>query len=275
MLDNSEVETTISADGLIHFNGANPHDTTHNPDVLLTFGDTPIRYTAWLLTILGLLLFGGRALFTPTAVSADDHSFSIADEWRPIDAIALVLLFVVFAALTVVARLTPDSYRITVADSATMITAATGTPTMSYPAAVIMTTLDSTQYVPGDSVKGILFWRALHPINADWQLVARLAPAINDLAAANLAASPVLVTQWQPGNISTSHWATGFLIRDPLVMTIPVNTAPGSYHVQVALAQCDSPQRLPCERPSPISPTGNQSTIQWLTLPDIVQVGPH
>jgi len=98
-------------------------------------------------------------------------------------------------------------------------------------------------------------------------------PAMQDLTAANLAASPILTTQWQPGNIPTSHWTSRLLIRDPLPLTIPADTVPGIYHVQVALAQCDSPQRLPCERPTPISPTGNQAVAQWVTLPDTLQIG--
>ena len=124
--------------------------------------------------------------------------------------------------------------------------------------------------MPGSTLHITLLWHAFRPISADWELLARLTPVSTDPNAPAVTNS--LVTQWHPGDIPTNQWPLGMLIRDPINIPLSTDIAPGKYYVQVAMAQCASPQRLPCEKPMPIQLTGNNPDLEWLTLSEPLQI---
>jgi hypothetical protein len=93
--------------------------------------------------------------------------------------------------------------------------------------------LSSKVLAPGDVLTVTLFWRAVSPVPVDYSTHVSLIDEADHTAGECY--MPTLM-----GTLRTSLWPEDVLLPDPHRVTIDVNTAPGRYHLRVAL--CVSPE---------------------------------
>lgn len=91
---------------------------------------------------------------------------------------------------------------------------------------------------PGDSLALILYWKSLTPANQDYTVFVHLVDNSGKLLVQH-DNSP------RNGAYPTSIWSLGEIIPDAYTLTIPLDAAPGNYHLEVGMYQWPSLTRLP------------------------------
>jgi hypothetical protein len=88
--------------------------------------------------------------------------------------------------------------------------------------------LDPEEPSPGRQARVTLFWRGMSPTSTDYTVFVHVADA---------AGRPVTQADGPPayGGFPTSRWQPGDLVRDPRVLSLPRDLAPGRYWLLVGL----------------------------------------
>ncbi|MFQ6014166.1 MAG: 6-pyruvoyl-tetrahydropterin synthase-related protein [Anaerolineae bacterium] len=89
----------------------------------------------------------------------------------------------------------------------------------------------------GESLRLTLYWKALHPLNADYSSFVHLDSPLDGTAQA-------LSNNQQPGGIATFSWLPTLYTRDPHILSIPVDTPPGQYLLRAGLYDVYTDERL-------------------------------
>jgi hypothetical protein len=80
----------------------------------------------------------------------------------------------------------------------------------------------------GGTLRLVLYWHTQAPVTARYTVFTQLFDATGTLVAQQ--------DNWPvTGLAPTDTWQTGALIRDPYQLTLPANTAPGTYQLLVGL----------------------------------------
>ncbi|RME49586.1 MAG: hypothetical protein D6796_04660, partial [Caldilineae bacterium] len=91
--------------------------------------------------------------------------------------------------------------------------------------------------IAGRPLAVTVYWRALHPLAADYAVFLHLdAPDGETLATAD---------ETHPADIPTSHWPPSLYLRNPLQLTVPAGALPIRYTLRVGLYDPQTGQRLP------------------------------
>lgn len=206
-------------------------------EVVVAFGSTPTRTFSWLIVLIGgVLLITRLRLLRETAVSENERlRLTIAS--ASLSASVLVSRREAAAVGIAIGLCALSGLCLRSIQSANLLAAFPPTPIASYPAVGIELSM-STRDADGQSV---LLWRAQHSIRLNYQLEARL---IRDVDGQEIGRRE----EWYPGGIPTSQWTPDQLVRDPLLLPITAGA-----HIEVALAQCATPQTLPCDKPTPLT----------------------
>ncbi len=112
--------------------------------------------------------------------------------------------------------------------------------------------IQSTRLKPGNQVQIILHWRALARPDADYTVFVHVARPDQRIQA-QVDAPPI------QGEFPTKQWSTGEEIVDRYSVTLPADTPPGSYLIEVGMYLPSTGQRLkvgPAPRPNDEIPIG-------------------
>ena len=104
-------------------------------------------------------------------------------------------------------------------------------------ATLLGATVDNLSLSPGQSTRFTLYWRAEAPFEADYTIFAHLLGSDG---------TPVVIADHAPPR-PTTNWIEGEIIADPVTITLPANTPPGAYPLEVGFYNTNDPNyaRLP------------------------------
>ncbi len=98
-------------------------------------------------------------------------------------------------------------------------------------------TVDTLSLSPGQSTQLTLYWRAEAPFSEDYTVFVHLL---------GLDGTPLVIADHAPPR-PTSNWIEGEIIADPVTLTLPADTPPGVYPLEVGFYNTNNPNypRLP------------------------------
>jgi hypothetical protein len=236
-VDGQAVETSSTVpDGLLL---ASIPSGSHQ--VVLSFGDTPIRRAGWLLAAFTvvLLVIGGLLQFRGSKpareVPAAGSRSSVQND--PPEALSLTtrgvaILGAGFLVIAVLRITSPTPYASVFARQSPL-DRVIGT---SHPLQVNLADnvellgydLDTTTVKPGGNVTVTLYWRPLRPLQKDYRSLGMIA-RVGDQGLLNQDDRP------NPGKTPTHAWRADQYVIDQHTISVPAQAPPMVYQVQVAL----------------------------------------
>lgn len=195
--------------------------------VEVRFGSTPVRTLATLLSLLAVAITAVVAWRLPRR--AADPAPGNGRDW-PVLAVVLALLLLL--------GLFPTGWLHYDSNGSTVDVARTQTfANMGDQIALLGFDARRTVVEPGTAVPVVLYWKALRPLEINFQVFVHV-----------LAPDGTLVAQsdkLNPGEFPTRRWPLDRYVRDEHVLRLPQDVAPGSYDVRAGLWVQSEGWRLP------------------------------
>jgi hypothetical protein len=212
-------------------------------DVLVSFGDTPVRTVANLVSGGTLLLVVGAAVFLSVrrwrGGLRPDHAAATGRlSWADAGILGLVLValllfktWFVDPHTTWFRRSSPPGQVLGV-QHPEQISVNDEVLFLGY-------NLSSKSVVAGDDLRVTLYWQAQERLQEDYSVSVHL----DDLRPNYISWS--LSEELNPADIPTSGWTPGFYVSDGHVLTVSPETPPGMYVLRCGLYRPDTGERLP------------------------------
>ncbi len=115
----------------------------------------------------------------------------------------------------------------------------------------------------GDNLHLVLFWQALKPMSADYDVFNHLVDAAGKLHAQK--DNPP-----DDGFYPTTGWSAGEIVRDTYDWLIPADTPPGEYSIDTGMYSRESGRRLPVIGPDG-QPVGDHVVVARVQIEAAVQ----
>ena len=204
------------------------------------FGTTLPRQIGWLIALVALVaivFFIWRLWKTTSASSVSDkvYGFETGEarcriSWRTFGVVAGLTLLLVFV-LEPLELLHADSAENTVAAAAQDVFVDFGGEI-----ALIGFDAPTGSLSAGDTIDLTLYWKALQPLDQNYQVFVHVLQTDNNVAAQS--------DKLNPGDFPTERWMLDKYVRDGHLLTIPDTIAPGTYQLTAGLWQSEN-GRLP------------------------------
>ncbi len=200
---------------------AGPHE------LVVAFGDTPIRRLAWIVSALALLICLGLTMLARRLGSARKAAPS---------AVSPMLLIVPCAVWLFKLALADPLGWFRTQSSGLVVVGAEHQVYYELGHQIALIGYDWHEGEPGESSELILYWKALDVIDANYQVFVHL----RDDAGAVVAQSDLL----NPGDFPTERWPLDKYVRDRHTLKIPAEIPPGTYRLAVGLWSMADGERL-------------------------------
>ena len=200
--------------------------------VELKFGTTPVRSASWWLSGGALLLMAIVAVFLSRSAAETSNSVS-QDQFKP------RALMLAFGAMTLFAIVVvePAGWLRYESQGRNVPVARVNEPDVLFEDKIELIGFDvPTAIEPGRSYDVVPFWRAVSPLERNYQVFVHLISAENGLIAQS--------DKLNPGDFPTKQWTLDEYVRDPHTLTVPDNLPPGYYAIHVGLWNSETNLRL-------------------------------
>jgi hypothetical protein len=219
---------------------------------------TPIRYLAWLITLVGagLLMLAAWRLRGSTDAHTTPTSLLSRGEVA-----VLALALTLFAAVTLWTGLRANS---AASASAESVAETPFTRTFSGGIRLLGYDLPSEETQPGGQVRLALFWQVTDAVSDNRQSQVQLVAVDSGQIAAGSA-------HRHPGGVPTSRWLTADIVRDEFTLALPSDLKPGSYRLDVRIDACDALSLVPCDSAKQTTTPGT-AELRTVSIPHLIVV---
>jgi len=237
-------------------------------DLMLHFGETPLRLTAFALSGLALVIMTCLAIFMeckPLGLLFGANLKVCTPVSLPIALTLCFILLIINPLLRPFMTLTSPPNQVNLAQHAANITFQHGIRLIGYD-------LSATTVTAGGRLQVVLYWQSDREIKGNFQPFVHV-DRLSDFTTA------AATTNYTPGDVTTEsvlptfHWDTARYVRDEHELIIPADTPPIAFTLRIGLIDGDSQKLLPLADGS--ADTAQLSFINitnnsWLpaTLPD-------
>jgi hypothetical protein len=248
-------------------------------DVLVSFGDTPVRTAANLISVGTVMVLVGvtvwlslrtrRRVGTRVAEPAGGRT-SLADAGvLGLAVVGLLLIKVWFIdPHTTWFRKSSPPGQVLGVQHAERINVSDEVLFLGYD-------LSSESVTAGQGLRVTLYWEAQQRLQEDYSVFLHL----DDLRSNYISWS--LSEELSPADIPTSSWTPGFYVSDPHVLSVSSETPPGVYVLRAGLYRSDTGERLPVldEDGDPVSESIDLRRVrvrgvQPVSLAEVTRLGP-
>jgi hypothetical protein len=207
-----------------------------NHTLTLTFGETPLRRLADIISIVawaGLVVWVGIELKQAlgSRLSAFGSRQPAASDWSAVGltAASITVILVAYFAF-------PGRFRLASPPDQALSASIPLRADFSDQIRLLGVDLPPEVVAPGDRITVVAYWRALQDLKTDYTVYLHLdAPNGQTIAS---------VDQAHPTEIPTSAWPPALHLRNPLKLTVPPDTPPIRYNLQVGWYNHKTGERL-------------------------------
>jgi len=248
-------------------------------DVLVRFGDTPVRTVANLVSVGTVMLMVCATVWLSLSkrrrvgalVTAPAGSpLSLADAWvLGLAVVALLLIKVWF--------IDPDTTWFRKSSPPGQVLGVQHAERINVSDEVLFLGYDlsSESVAAGEDLRVTLYWEAQERLHEDYSVFLHL----DDLRSNYISWS--LSEELSPADIPTSSWTPGFYVSDPHVLSVSSETPPGVYVLRAGLYRLDTGERLPIldDNGNPVSESIDLGRVrvrgvQPVSLEGVTKLGP-